>query len=274
MSSQTPPVAGSTCSTALRPCISLHSWSDWPLPTAQDVLRWRHLHRLWQCCRSPVYPPRAVSFSIGHRLVQLHALPQVYGCNPSHEWQSFQLPESAPVGSYLKVPPANAWLQSWCLILSNIQVSGDLFPDSMYQQLPATLSCLLLQVTIHGSAQKQVRSVGSMPCGTMLSRCSSLILGPCVQWSDHLYYTALREVQVLGHLPSPSVVRDFMRCQRVCSSLPQKVTEASDPQQPVEQACERVLLRKQGQRAGGMCLYSAVHQLPLSDQPPDIKVSA
>ena len=62
----------------------------------------------WRC-RSPVYPPRAVSFSTGHQLEELHAVSQVFPCDPSNEWQTFDLPEPLPAGSFFKV------LQALCL---------------------------------------------------------------------------------------------------------------------------------------------------------------
>ena len=243
--------------------------------------------------------------STGHAPLEVLAQRMVVMQEPSLPPACSQLQHRTPAGS-APCPASSVWLQSLTrvaelsapgvcacgqlpqgtpmpmlgcsasvLVSGNSPVSRELFPCSVYQQLPAALKC-----SAAGDHPWQLSKTGMLSWFHVLghhafwSRRSSLILRLCVQWSDHLYYTALREVQVLGHLPSPSVVRDFVRCQRVCSSLPQKVTEASDPQQLAEQPCERALPGKQGQRADGICLYSAVHQLPLSDKPPDIEVGA
>ena len=50
-----------------------------------------------------MYPPRAVSFSVGHRPDDLQPVSQVYPCEPSHEWQVFRLPAGTPAAGFLKV---------------------------------------------------------------------------------------------------------------------------------------------------------------------------
>lgn len=98
-----------------------------------------------------------------------------------------------------------------------------------------------------------------------------LTLVLCLQWSDHKYYTALREVEVLGYLPSPSEVRQFVRHQKACCSSPysREAVEQVQPPQPQGLSEAASMLTAEQRAHESMCLFSAIEQLPLVDQPPD-----
>ena len=80
-----------------------------------------------------------------------------------------------------------------------------------------------------------------------------------MQWSDRRYYTALREVQAVGHLASPTLIQQYRRQGASCS-LPFSSMLSSDAQ-------ESTAFTVSGQMQK---LYCAIQQLNHPDDPLDV----
>ena len=83
-----------------------------------------------------MYPPRSVSFAVGHSVDCLTPLPGRHHFDPSDDWQSFTL-RDAPVASYLKV------------------CGGLCCPAALRSCLAWRLTQPAEQVVFHGSWQQQ-----------------------------------------------------------------------------------------------------------------------